>query len=447
MDVEPEKIEFVEHHLCHASVAYYCGPLSKEDKVLVLTNDGGGDGLCATVNIGENGKLTRIAQVPVEESIGYLYSMITFILGMVPEEHEYKIMGMAPYASREKSSQVFNKFARIFEFSEDGLTWSRQNGCPPTQYSLNFCKSYFAYDRFDLLCHGVQSFTEDFLVQWVKNCIKKTNIHKVVLSGGVFMNVKANKRIMELPEVESLYISPSCGDESNSMGAACQKYAHELQKNNLPVNIQPLGPLYLGPEFSDEAIEEQLTEQSLLFDKKGNIEKDVALLLSKGHVVARFKGRMEFGSRALGNRSLLADPVQPGVKKRINEMIKNRDFWMPFAPSMLDYYADKYVVNPKKCAAPYMMLSFDSTDKLDDFKAATHPYDGTARPQIVEEKWNPDYYKLLQEFEKLTGRGAILNTSFNLHGYPIVCSPEDAIDVFTKSGLEYLAIGNYLVHK
>lgn len=444
-----EKIRFIDHHLSHAATAYYGCPWGMEEKILVLTNDASGDGLCATVNIGEKGVLKRIAAVNDENSIGYIYSMATFFLGMVPEEHEYKLMGMAPYASSDKSRRAYEKFSELFciNSSEDRLTWSRRKGCPPTQYSLGFIEKNFAYERFDWLCRGLQDFLENFLVQWVRNCIKKTNIHRVALSGGVFMNVKANKRIMEMPEVESLFVVPSCGDESNSIGVAYHTFVREMQGRNMPVEVQPLGHLYLGPDFSDEQIEANLIEEKLNHEKRQNIENDIASLLKRGEVVARFKGPMEFGARALGNRAILADPSRIEVVRIINEMIKNRDFWMPFAPTILDKYADKYIINPKRIAAPYMILGFDSTDQVNDIKAATHPYDHSVRPQVLEEEWNPDYYNLIKQFERLTGRGAILNTSFNVHGFPIVCSPRDAIEVFRKSGLRYMAIGNFLVAK
>jgi carbamoyltransferase len=170
-------------------------------------------------------------------------------------------------------------------------------------------------------------------------------------------------------------------------------------------------------------------------------------LLSNGEIVARFKGRMEFGARALGNRSILADPSKREVIRTINEMIKNRDFWMPFAPSILVERRSEYLINPKNIESPYMIMSFDSTEKIDQIFAASHPYDKTVRPQVVNKDWNPEYYNILQEFERLAGRGAILNTSFNLHGYPIVCSPQDALQVFSDSGLEFMGIGDFLVKK
>jgi len=173
----------------------------------------------------------------------------------------------------------------------------------------------------------------------------------------------------------------------------------------------------------------------------------IAELLIKGEIVARCKDRMEFGARALGNRSILADASDLKCTRTINMMIKNRDFWMPFAPVIMKEREHDYIVNPKNIASPYMILSFDTTDKREDLIAAIHQADFTARPQVIEKDFNPDYYKILKEFEKNTGKGALLNTSFNLHGYPIVLGPEEAMWVFENSGLKYLALGNYLITK
>ena len=179
-----------------------------------------------------------------------------------------------------------------------------------------------------------------------------------------------------------------------------------------------------------------------------DIEKKVAEILSKGEIVATFKGRMEFGVRALGNRSILANPADYSIINTINKMIKSRDFWMPFAPSMLEERTNEYIVNLKRVKAPYMILTFDTVpEKRDKFKAVIHPYDFTARTQVVYKEWNPDYYKLLKYYKELTGEEVILNTSFNLHGYPIVYRPKEALEVFDKSGLKYLDIGNFLVEK
>ncbi len=450
--LDPSKAMFVDHHLAHAACAYY-GMLRRPEKVLVLTNDGAGDGLCATVNICKNGEIRRIAEIPESDSLGNLYAMVTFIMGMVPLEHEYKLMGLAPYASSTATAQVYNFFKNLLVFPEhDAIVWKRGGGCPETYYSYDFLKEGLSLKRFDGICGGLQMFSEKMLTTWVRNCIRHTGLSDVALGGGVFMNVKANKAISEIPELTSLFVFPSCGDESNAIGAAYVAYRNKCLAKGWKPKWEPIGPIYFGPGFSVADAERALRSAkdsggSLRYARVDDIEKKVASLMANGIPVGRFKGRMEFGARALGNRSILADPTVPGVVKVINDMIKNRDFWMPFAPSILAERADDYIANPKKVDAPYMIMSFDGTDLVSEMQAAIHPYDRSARPQVVTRDWNPDYHRLMKEFESLTGRGAILNTSFNLHGYPIVCTPEDAVDVFLRSGMTHLALENFLVTK
>jgi carbamoyltransferase len=446
--VRPASTQGIDHHTCHAASAYF-GWGRLNEKVLVLTCDGAGDRLCATVSIGNNGALSRIAAVDESHSIGALYGKITFLSGMVPMEHEYKLMGLAPYAERaQETLAISNEIEKLFAFDQKNpLEWTRTNGCPPLAFGAEYLSALLKRRRFDHIAGGVQLFVERFLVQWVKRSIAETGVHKVALSGGVFMNVKANQKILELPEVEELFIFPSCGDETNAIGSAWMQYANSFREAPAA-----LGHFYLGNEYSDDEIESAL--QTYRFTappairEESDIERSVAELLAKGEVVARFKGRMEFGARALGNRSILANPAAPGVVKLINEMIKCRDFWMPFAPSVLAERSEKYFKKPKPAPAPYMILTFDSREeKREAMAAAIHPYDSTGRPQEVYESWNPDYHRLISHFEELTGEALILNTSFNLHGEPVVCSPSDALRVFDISGLEHLAIGNVLLSK
>lgn len=441
-------VQGIDHHLCHASSAYF-GWGKMDEQVLVLTCDGAGDRVCATVNVAHNGEIRRIASVEESHSIGALYGKITYLSGMVPMEHEYKLMGLAPYAEKARESQEISKeLESLFAFDRaNPMQWTRNPGCPPLQYSSHFLSRLLRRRRFDHIAGGVQLFVERFLVRWVRSCVKETGIHKVALSGGVFMNVKANQKILNLPEVEELFIFPSCGDETNAIGAA---WLRDKQLTNRAPDH--LGHFYLGQEFTDEQVEAAIRDYRFKSRVKTQYHRDVeyeaAGLLARGDVVARFKGRMEFGARALGNRSILANPAMPSVVKIINEMIKCRDFWMPFAPSVLAERSYKYFEKPKPIEAPYMIITLDSRpERRNAMTAAIHPYDATGRPQEVYEAWNPEYYSLIRHFEERTGEAIILNTSFNLHGEPVVCSPDDALRVFDISGLQHLAIGNFLVTK
>jgi carbamoyltransferase len=437
-----------DHHLCHAAAAYFGWGRLNED-VLVLTCDGAGDSVCATVNIGKDGKLRTLARTEESHSVGAFFGKITYLLGMCPLEHEYKVMGLASYAEKSPETQrMADEFWQLFEFDpHNPMIWRRRNGSPPMQFASDYLSRLIRRKRFDHVAAGAQLFIEQFLTTWVRNCVQATGISRVALSGGVFMNVKANKRILELPEVEELFVFPSCGDETNAIGAAWLLYLQEYQE--VP---QPLTHLYLGMDHSANEIATDLRDfqftRRVAFEEPADIERRVAELLSKGRIVARYKGRCEFGARALGNRSILANASRQDAVRIINEMIKCRDFWMPFAPSVLAERSNDYFRKPKPMPAPHMIMTFDTREeKRAALAAAVHPYDFTGRPQEVSENANPEYYRLLKYFEELTGEGIILNTSFNLHGEPVVCSPKDALRVFDISGLEYLAIGDTLLSK
>jgi len=446
--IPEDRLEIIEHHKAHAASAYYGQGIYDRD-VLILTNDGEGDGLCASVNIGREGRLRRVGALPSAESLGNLYAVVTFLMGMVPLEHEYKLMGMAPYADPTRSAAIAKRLKELFTFENAPMYgWKRANGTPDLFHSYGVLREIFEYERFDWICGGLQKFTEEMLVTWVKRCIAATGIRHLALGGGVFMNVKLNKAIMELPEVDGIYIFPSCGDETNIFGA-CYLITAEKQGYE---RIEPLTDLYFGKSYTNREVKREIDtfqfNGEVYREHVEDIERRVAELLAEGKVVARFRGREEFGARALGNRSILADPSRNDVIKVINSMIKCRDFWMPFATSMTPAQASECLVNPKKVRAPYMILTFDSTERIDDFKAGAHPYDLTVRPQVVDPEWNPSYHRLIEEFERVSGRrGGVLNTSFNLHGHPLVSAPVDALDVFNRSGLEYLAIEDFLLSK
>jgi len=443
--VSKDKIEAVEHHLAHASAAYHTAPWPDEE-ILVLTCDGSGDRLSATVSIGARGVLSRIATVSEHDSIGRLYALVTRHLGMAPLEHEYKVMGLAPYVS--SGSRVeggARDFSNLFEFGSNGLSWTRRAGVPSMYAALGFLKNLLAGKRFDTVAAGAQRFLEDMLTRWVSHAVRETGIRKVACSGGVFMNVKANLALLEIPEVEDLYVFPSCGDESNSIGAACHLAARAGDR------IQPLGALYYGEPIGDGEAQlalEAAAHRTMRFRWESDIERVAAEKLAEGKIVARAKGPVEFGARALGNRSILARADSPTAVREINEMVKNRDFWMPFAPSVLASRASDYYWKPKPVASPYMMFGFHSRpEKRASFAAAQHPYDFSTRPHEVFEEHNADYHRLLKEYESRTGEGILLNTSFNLHGEPIVYRARDAVEVFLRSGLRHMALGNWWVEK
>lgn len=451
LNISPEKITVVEHHLCHAAAAYFGSPWNKNEKILILTCDGSGDGLCATVSIGENGKLTRISETKNNASLGKIYSRITLLLGMKPWEHEYKIMGLAPYAEEQGVNRAYNILNKLIGVPDDSIVFHKK-----TELSTNYCYEYLKTElenyRFDWIAGGVQRLTEELIVKWVKNVIKKTGIKKIACGGGIFMNVKTNMLLSEIDDVEEIFIFPSGGDESLAIGAAYLAYANYLEQFGDRIKIQPLDTLYLGDEFSNEDIEKSITDSDL--DEKysieyiEDIEQVVGELLAEGNIIARFNGKMEWGARALGNRSILANPSKFDTVREINFAIKQRDFWMPFAPSILSEKQSKIIENPKNLKAQYMVMAFKTKEFAHkNLISAIHPYDFTARPQLLEKDHNSEYHDIITKFDKLTGIPGILNTSFNLHGEPIVHSPKDAISTLKNSGLKFLAIGSFLIRK
>lgn len=432
------------HHLGHAATAYFGMRENPRDAYLVVTIDGIGDLDCATIYRAEHGKLTLIAATPMGSSIGSIYGIVTGAMGFVPQEHEYKLMGMAPYASPQYAEAAASEFRALIEVDAEHLVFRRKTWEPTFCYPRRILK-LLSGKRFDNICAGLQTVCEEVVVGLVQAAIRRTGLRRVLCAGGVFMNVKANKRLMELPEVEHLGIVPSCGDESLSFGVAW--YAHAQAGDAAAAAIPPLRHAYLGPDFSEAETAAAVRGSGHEWKRYDDVESEVARVLAAGHPVARCKGRIEFGARALGNRSILADPANQDIVRIINRMVKKRDFWMPFAPVCRRANVPKYFVNPKNFASPYMMLTFDTRENFREFIAAVHNADLTARAQILEESHSPDYDRILRVFEQLTGRGVVLNTSFNLHGYPIVLGPKEALHVFDNSGLTYLAVGDYLVQK
>ena len=443
--VDISKIAFLEHHLCHASAAAY--GFEATDRRLVITSDSYGDELSGTVSVLENGKLTRKHNIHHKNSLGRLYSLITYYLGLVPLEHEYKIMGMSPFAIDTKfAREIADMFHGLFEYQEDGFNFQLVDPHTSTKNLAPWLFEQLRFRRFDHISAGIQLFLEEFVTDWISRLVKEYKCSELSAAGGLFMNVKLNQRIRELDGVNTINVFPSCGDETNVFGALY--YAYNQKTNKLP---EPLKSFYFGTSISEEDVLDGLRridcdKHNLVYEKFDNIEEKVAELISQNEVVARCKGPMEFGARALGNRSIVAPANSATAVTNINKMIKKRDFWMPFAPSVVDSH--KYVQDKEGQFSPFMMQTFTAKPEHEnDMIAVCQQYDKTCRVQDVTEEYNPDYYKLIKHYEKLTGFSVIMNTSFNLHGFPIVTNSFEALEVLVNSGLNYLAVGNYLVSK
>jgi len=449
LGLDAGRVAIVDHHACHAAAAYLGSPFGGAP-ALVLTNDNSGDGLCATVSTGRGTAVERHeATRSGPGSLGSFYTLVTLLLGMKPGEHEYKVMGLAPYAPARQAERALAALRDVFDFAEGRpcrFEWRRRG--PLYRALLDATLGL----RFDAIAGGAQRLLEEALGAWARLMHARHGGERLALGGGVFMNVKANMLLAGEDWVRDLFVFPSCGDESNAVGAAYLGYLDLCARQGVPPAPVPFGPAYLGPGLGDAQAEAVIRARDLAaryrVSEHERIEARIAELLVSDGVVARCAGRMEFGARALGNRSILANPSDHRVVGLINRMIKNRDFWMPFAPSVLREREADYLVNPKGLASPYMMLAFPTNPKRrDEIVAALHPQDATARAHIVDEAWNPAYHRVLREFEARTGIGAVLNTSFNLHGEPLVCSAEDAVDTFERSGLPHLALGRFLISK
>lgn len=450
LGISEAKVAFVEHHLAHLAAAYYTAPeMANDGPFLGLTCDGAGDNLCATVTLCDGNDLKRISETGRHASLGKIYSRATFLMGMTPWEHEYKLMGMAPYVDPERSDRAAEPLRKLLKLSDDGLGFA-QAGELSTNFCYEFLREAFERVRFDTIAGAVQLYTEEMLLAWVRSCIQHTGLNNVICGGGVFMNVKANKLIAELPEVQSLYVMPSGADESLSIGAALHRYYQASGETDY--SRSRLNNLYLGGEFDrnaqSSALENGIDGIDVDVRTPNDMNRAVADLLAEGEIVASCRGRMEWGARALGNRSILASADNYSRVEVINNMIKMRDFWMPFAPSIKAEAANRYFDDPKDLKPWFMTLAYAAREEnFGDLVAGSHPRDRTIRPQLVTREANPNYHAVIDEFDQKTGRGVVLNTSFNLHGEPIVYSPADAVRVFVKSGLEHLALDDFLVSK
>lgn len=447
LGLDIKKVRIYEHHDTHAATAFYLSPFyqNKED-ALIITLDGSGDGLSGTVSVVRDGQWQRLREISSFDSLGIVYGRTTQYLSMKPWEHEYKLMGMAPYCNESQAHKAYTIFSRYLTLSDDGLGLHN-----PTRLwgnsLLRTMRQDFRNIRFDAVSAGVQLLQEKLVTQLVINWIRKTGISNVAVAGGSFMNIKANKLLMENSECRQLFVMPSGGDESCALGAALLAHNELSQKRN-----EPLTHLYWGTENLEEDILNTLRryESQITFEKSRDIELATARLLEQHKIVGRVSGRMEWGARALGNRSIVANPSRMENLRDLNIAIKMRDFWMPFAPSILWECREEYAVFPvgKQINADLMTIGFDSTALArEHLKAALHPYDQTMRPQFVRSEYNPAYHRMISYFKQLTGIGGVLNTSFNLHGKPIVNDTEDAIETLLNSDLDAVTVNDFLIQK
>ncbi len=439
--ISEDQISIYDHHTCHAYYGYIMSP-NRDQESLIFTMDGNGDNTNGTISIGGINKELKFISRSSNFNLGRIYRYITLLLGMKPADHEYKVMGLAAYNSEKYGKEAYEVFKDTLQV--DGLKFKYKKTLKDHFF---YFKEKLEGQRFDAIAYGLQRYTEEILTEWISNGINHTGINNVIMSGGVAQNIKANKCISEIENLENLFIPPGPGDESISIGSAFLEY---IKKGGELKNISNNHHAYISPGFSKKDIEDAISK----FDNSKYLiktvsNKHVANLLAEGHIVARFAmDSSEFGARALGNRSILADPRNQETITHINKLVKMRDFWMPFAPSIIEERVKDYLINPKCIDSRFMAIGFASTRLAKEhLSAGLHPFDRTMRPQIVRSCENPDFHELISEFEKITNVGGLLNTSFNIHGEPIVGTPFDAIDTLNRCGLKHLYIGNLLISK
>lgn len=435
------RVRFVEHHLAHAISTY---AYSGFDEAAVVVMDGRGAWEATSIWHGKDGKLEHVLTIPFPDSLGLFYSQFTGYLGFQPNSDEWKVMGLAPYGQpdvkldafidtealpyRVRAKHLFGNGRGEFSDMTASLGPQRQ---PESEIDA----------RHKNIAYAVQDACETAMMNVVRMAVEKTRCRSLCLAGGVALNSKGNGKIAASGLVDKIFVQPAASDDGVALGAALAPYL----ENGGQLPIKPMRHAYLGPAFDDSTIQTALRTYKLPYTRLDDPAATAAELLSRGKILGWFQGRMEFGPRALGNRSILADPRDPEMNAKVNNAVKFREWWRPFAPSLKKEAAAEYLESATD--SPFMILTAQvRQEKRGAIPAVTH-VDGSARPQTVEKEINPLYWRLLDEFEKRTGVPVIMNTSFNLRGEAIVHTPTDAVRTFFSSGMDALVIGSFLVEK
>ena len=470
-----ERLLFSEHHLSHAASAFYPSPF---DRAAVLTIDGVGEWTTTSIAVGKGRELKVLKEIHFPHSIGLLYSAFTYYTGFKVNSGEYKVMGLAPYGEPRYADLIKDKLISIASdgsFQLDMSYFDYATGLTMTNKKFNDLfggpprKSETELTQRDMdLAASVQKVTEDILIDMAKNIANETGEKNLCLAGGVALNCVANGILVREKIFESIWIQPAAGDAGGALGAALSIwYLYHNNERTLSSERDAMKGSYLGPEFGDNEIESKLNACGAVFKKLSEEEliEEVATALSTEKAIGWMQGRMEFGPRALGARSIIADPRSPNMQKQLNLKVKYRESFRPFAPSVLNEYVNDWFEHDTE--SPYMLLVADvkkdkhhtmtedqdklfGIDKLNvprsEVPAITH-VDYSARIQTVHSDTNYKYHTLISKFKEKTGCPIVVNTSFNVRGEPIICTPEDAFKCFMGTELDILAIGNYLLLK
>jgi carbamoyltransferase len=469
-----KKINFSEHHLSHAASAFFSSPY---DEAIVLTLDGVGEWATTTVSIGKNNKIDIIKEIHFPHSLGLLYSAFTYFLGFKVNSGEYKVMGLAPYGEPKYKDIILDKLIDVKEDGSFRLDMNFFNYATGLTMTNNKFAKLFKMERRNpedklLQTHmdiaaSIQSATEEIVLKITRFLSKEFKLENLCMAGGVALNCVANSKILKNNLFKNIWIQPASGDAGAALGAAQAFYYQELdKKRNILINDSMKGS-YLGPKFSDDKVENDLTRCGANYKKltQDQIIKETAKVLSEEKAVGWFQGRMEFGPRSLGNRSIIADPRSETMQKTLNLKVKYRESFRPFAPAILfEKVSEWFEIDSE---SPYMLFVADvkkskqlrityeqerlfGIEKLNvkrsDIPSVTH-VDYSARIQTVHKETNSMFYKLIEEFERITKYPILVNTSFNVRGEPIVCSVIDAFNCFMGTDLDVLVCNNFILYK
>lgn len=442
---EVPPISCIHHHRCHAASGFRC---SGFEEATILNFDGAGETTATWVGRGRGNEIEALREIEVPHSLGRAYSEFTEYLGFERNNDEYKVMGLASYGEPRFD------LSKIMRTTEDAYELD-----PAFFYRYSIPRGRFRVDRLEKMlgpgrpdddapieprhrdvAASLQKRLEEISLHLVDRAVARTGVRRLCLAGGVALNCKNNGRILASGLVDELFVQPVANDAGVALGAAM-----ELDARLGNPSKWRMEHTYYGPEFSDEEVEAALSKHALDFEHASDVEAETAAEIAAGRIVGWFQGRMEVGPRALGNRSILGNPKIPGMDDRINEEIKLRETWRPFCPSILDEAKEDYLVGATE--SPFMILTFEvATERREEIPAVVH-VDGTARPQTVKREVNPRYWKLIDRFRAETGTPVVMNTSFNVKGDTMVNTPEDAIRTFRETGMDVLAIGDFIARK
>jgi carbamoyltransferase len=469
-----KKINFSEHHLSHAASAFFSSPY---EEAIILTLDGVGEWATTTVSLGKNNKINILKEIHFPHSLGLLYSAFTYFLGFKLNSGEYKVMGLAPYGEPRFKDIILEKLIDVkqdgsFRLNMDylnyatGLTMTNNKFAKLFNIKRREPENELSQIHMDIAA-SIQAVTEEIVLKITRFLFKEFKIPNLCMAGGVALNCVANGKILKEGLFKNIWIQPASGDAGGALGAAQAFYYQELDNKRKILKTDSMNGSYLGPQFSDEQVEDELKKCGANY-KKLNLDqiiKDTAKELSKEKAIGWFQGRMEFGPRSLGNRSIIADPRSEKMQKNLNLKVKYRESFRPFAPAVLfEKVSDWFEINSE---SPYMLLVADikkskqlqmtneqknlfGIDKLNvkrsNIPSVTH-VDYSARIQTVHQETNPTFYKLIEEFERITKYPVLVNTSFNVRGEPIVCSATDAFNCFMGTDLDVLVCNNFILYK